>query len=94
MSWLSNLFGGGGATASSKPTKTVEYKGFTIDAVPYKDSGQYQLKGMISKMVNGEMKSYSFIRADKFADIETAADIAISKGQLIIDEQGERMFAS
>ena len=70
------------------PVKTIEYKGFTIAARPYKDGGQYQLAGEILK----DGKVYQFVRADKFADMETAADIALSKGQLIIDQMGEGMF--
>ena len=72
------------------PVKTIEYKGFTIEARPYKDGGQFQLAGEILK--NG--KSYRFVRADKFTDKDEAADIAISKGQLIIDQMGESIFKS
>ena len=59
-----------------------------IDAMPYKDGGQWQLAGRISK----DGKEHRFVRADKFTSKEEAADIAISKGQLIIDQTGERMF--
>ena len=74
------------------PVKTIEYKDFTIAALPYKDGGQYQLAGRITKQIDGEIKTYSFVRADKFTDIETASDIALSKGQLIIDQMGEGIF--
>ena len=86
MQWLKNLFGGG--QAQPVATKSLEYKGFLISAEPYKDGGQYQLAGVISK----DGKSYRFVRADKFSDANQAADIALAKGQLIIDQQGERIF--
>jgi hypothetical protein len=86
MSWLSKLFGGG--IGQPAATKTLEYKGFLITAEPYKDGGQYQLAGVITK----DGKTHRFIRADKFTDANEAADIALSKGQLIVDQQGERMF--
>jgi len=70
------------------PVKKLEYKGFIIEAVPYKDGGQWQLAGRISK----DGKEHKFIRADKFTDKDECADIAISKGQLIVDQMGERMF--
>jgi hypothetical protein len=89
MSWFKNLFGGGGV-GQPAATKTLEYKGFTITAEPYKEGGQYQLAGVITK--NG--KAYRFVRADRFSDAGEAADIALSKGQLIVDEQGDRMFVS
>ena len=71
------------------PVKTLEYKGFMIEARPYKDGSQWQLAGRISK----DGKVHDFVRADKFSSKEEAADIAMSKGQLIIDQSGERMFA-
>ena len=89
MSWLKNLFGGGGAGAPVI-AKSVEYKGFTIEAQPYKDGGQFQLAGEIKK----DGKSYRFIRADKFTDKDEAAEFAIAKGQLIIDQMGESIFKS
>jgi hypothetical protein len=86
MSWLKKIFGGGGA--QPVVVKTLEYKGFLISAEPYKDGGQYQLAGVISK----DGKSYRFVRADKFTDAGEAAEFALAKGQLIIDQQGERIF--
>ena len=78
------------AVEDSKPAKSLEYKGFMIEATPYKDGREYQLAGLITK----DGKHYKFIRADKFGDKETAADIALSKGQLIVDQLGEGMFKS
>lgn len=86
MSWFKNLFGGGAGQPAA--TKTLEYKGFTITAEPYKDGGQFQLAGVISK----DGKSHRFVRADKFTNAGEAAEFALAKGQLIVDEQGMRMF--
>lgn len=86
MGWLKNFFGGGAGQPAA--VKTLEYKGFVISAEPYKDGGQYQLAGVISK----DGKVHRFIRADKFTSSEEAADIALSKGQLIVDQMGEKMF--
>jgi hypothetical protein len=89
MSFWKKLFGGGGTGASAPAVaKTLEYKGYLIEARPFKDGGQYQLAGRISK----DSKEYNFIRADKFSDAESAAEIAIAKGQLIVDQMGDRMF--
>jgi hypothetical protein len=76
------------STAESKPSKTMEYKGFVIEAAPFKDAGQWQLAGRISK----DGKEHKFIRADKFTDKNECAEIAMSKGQLIVDQMGDRMF--
>ena len=92
MSWLKNLFGGGASSAVPKSLKSAEHKGFTIEAQPYKEGGQFQLAGLISKEVDGARKEHRFVRADRFTSIDEAADFTISKGRQIIDEQGERLF--
>jgi hypothetical protein len=93
MAFWKKLFGGGGDEGGqSSSAKTLEHKGFLITAQPYKESGQWQLAGTISKDVNGERKEHRFVRADRFSDAGEAADIALSKGRQIIDEQGERIF--
>ncbi len=70
------------------PIKSLEYKGYVIEARPFKEGGQWQLAGRITK----DGMEHKFIRADKFTDKDECADIAISKGQLIVDQSGERMF--
>jgi hypothetical protein len=95
MSFLKRLFGGGGAgdaPASAAPVKQVEHNGFTISATPFKEGGQYQTCGVISKEVGGEVKEHRFIRADRFAGLDDAAEISIKKGIQLVEEQGERLF--
>lgn len=88
MAFWSKWFSSSESTTSAGPAKSLEYKGYVIDAMPYKDGGQWQLAGRISK----DGKEHKFVRADKFTSKEEAADIAISKGQLIIDQSGESIF--
>ena len=95
MSFLKKLFGGeGGAEpAAAKPARTVEHKGFTVAATPYKaEGGQYQTCGVVSREVGGVLKEHKFIRADRFAALDDAVDISLKKGIQLVDEQGERMF--
>ncbi|PRD45234.1 hypothetical protein C5748_03190 [Phyllobacterium phragmitis] len=97
MSILKRLFGGGGkeaseAAADAATTKEAEHNGFRIRATPYSEGGQYQTCGVISKEVNGEMKEHKFIRADKFASLDDAINVSLSKGRQIVNEQGERIF--
>jgi hypothetical protein len=95
MGWLKNLFGGGSSDSeSAKASKSLEYKGFMIEAKPYKEGGQYQLAGLISKDVGGARKEQNFVRADRFTSIDEAVDIALAKGRQIIDEQGEKLFSA
>ena len=95
MSFLKKLFGGGSSAASApaKPKRQTEYNGFVIAATPYKEGGQWQTCGTVSKTIDGEVKEHRFIRADRFTDEEAAADHAILKGQQIIDQMGERVFS-
>ncbi|WP_131196155.1 HlyU family transcriptional regulator [Lichenihabitans psoromatis] len=97
MSFLKSLFGGGvpKATVAPAPDKTtgqIEHKGFVIRAVPFKSEGQYQTAGIIEKEVGGTMRSYRFVRADRSTMVEDVTELALSKGQKIIDEQGDALF--
>jgi len=98
MSFLKRLFGGGGGREAGEPAaeaaavKEAEHNGFLIRATPYNEGGQYQTCGVISKEVNGVMKEHKFIRADKFANLDDAINVSLSKGRQIINEQGERIF--
>jgi hypothetical protein len=99
MSFLKRLFGGGGgaggdAESSAAPAATQEHKGFSIAATPYKTDGQFQTCGVISKEIDGARKEHRFVRADRFASQQEAADMALRKARQIIDEQGDRIFSN
>lgn len=98
MSFLKRLFGGGGAARNEAPGERtvgdpVEHKGFVIRATPFKEDGQFQTCGVITKDLNGEMKEHRFIRADRFPGEDMAAEQAIRKARQIIDEQGDAIFS-
>jgi hypothetical protein len=95
MSFLKKLFGGGGSSepAQSKVAQQIEYQGFVIKATPFKEQGQYQTCGVVSKTIDGALKEHRFIRADRFADETSAADHAILKGKQIVDQLGDRVFS-
>jgi hypothetical protein len=99
MSFLKSLFGGRRSTESSieagtapAVAKEIEHMGFTVQATPYKEAGQYQTSGVIAKVIDGVRKEHRFIRADRFASLDDAIDCALTKGRLMIDQQGERLF--
>ena len=94
MSFLKKLFGGGSKeSAPVGPKRQLEYNGFMIAATPYKEGGQWQTCGTLTKTIDGAVKEHRFIRADRFTDEEAAADHAILKGQQIVDQLGERVFS-
>lgn len=95
MSFLKRLFGGGGGPAevtASTVAKEIEYKGFSVKATPYKEQGQFQTCGIVSKEIDGVVKEHKFIRADRFAALDDAVEVSLTKGRQLVDEQGERMF--
>ena len=92
MSFLKRLFGGSSGREETASGKTLEHNGFLIRATPFKAEGQFQTAGVVSKEVGGVIKEHKFIRADRFASLEDAADMALRKGRQLVDEQGERLF--
>ncbi|PSJ58282.1 HlyU family transcriptional regulator [Pseudaminobacter soli (ex Li et al. 2025)] len=94
MSFLKRLFGGGSEASKTSETavKEIEHNGFRIRATPYKEGGQFQTCGIISKEIDGTMKEHRFIRADRFASLDDAVDVSFKKGKQLIDEQGETLF--
>ncbi len=92
MSFFKKLFGGKSSEPEAQKGPTLEHAGFLIRATPFRDGGQFQLSGIIEKEIGGELKTHSFIRADKFPSFEDAAQFALTKGRQIIDERGDAMF--
>lgn len=94
MSFLKSLFGGREAKVPVEPQATaqVDYKGFVIRAVPFKENGQFQLAGLIEKEVDGTLKQHRFVRADRSTMVEDVTDLALAKGRTIVDEQGDGLF--
>lgn len=94
MSFWKNLFGGGGGEApAAEAAPGEDYKGFIIRATPMQVGGEYQLSGMIEKEIAGELKSYKFVRADRMSSRDDAVALALNKARIIVDEQGDKVFA-
>ena len=92
MSFWKSLFGGGKDPATTKPVREIEHNGYRIAAMPYAEGGQYQVAGLVSKQIGGELKEHRFVRADRFGSLEDAAEVALMKGRQLVEQQGDRMF--
>ena len=88
------LFGGAKAGGSDSPeaAEAVEYEGFTIIAAPLKEGSQYKTAGSITRDIDGELRTATFIRADNHSDRQSAVTHSEGKARQIIDEQGNAMF--
>jgi len=95
MSFLKKLFGGGSAATEPAGDKVLgeeSHKGFLIKAIEMKAGSELQLAGIIEKAVDGETKSYRFVRADRMSSRDDLIALAFAKGRQIIDEQGDAIF--
>ncbi|MFV0296709.1 MAG: HlyU family transcriptional regulator [Hyphomicrobiaceae bacterium] len=94
MSFWKKLFGSGNTDTANKDkvVREADHKGFRIAAMPYAEAGQYQVAGRITKEADGVTREHRFVRADRFASLEDAADVALMKARQMIDQQGERIF--
>jgi hypothetical protein len=91
MSFWKTLFGSGSPSAT-KPAKREDYNGYTIEAAPVAEGGQFQIAGRITKTVDGVAKEHSFMRADRFSTFEDAENFTLLKARQIIDQSGDRLF--
>lgn len=95
MSFFKKLFGGGSASAEPAGDKVLgeeAYKGFAIKAIEMKAGSELQLAGLIEKEIDGEVKTYRYIRADRMSSLDDLIPLALSKGRQIVDEQGDAIF--
>ena len=99
-SFFSRLFGGSSnKDAAVKRSDPVSCKGYLICAAPERNGDSWNLAGVIIKSGvedeegNTEDLERHFIRADTFTSYDEAVSFALSKGEQIINEQGERLFA-
>ena len=88
MSILSKLFGG---KAASEPDP-VEYNGYLIFPTPMKEGGKFRISARIEKDIGGDLKIHTLIRADTFESADAAAEAAIFKAKLMVDQQGDAIF--
>ena len=86
------IAGGGGGPRGEAPFDPVEYNGFRIRPEPFVEGGQYQTAGVIEKDAEGGVKEHRFVRAEKHASREEAAQFSVTKAKQIINEQGDRIF--
>jgi hypothetical protein len=91
---LKSLFGGGESGTERAAAEAVDYNGFSIQPAPERKDGGWNTAGVISKIIDGELKEHRFIRVDTHSNKDDAISFSITKAQQIIDEQGDNLFRS
>jgi hypothetical protein len=90
---LRGLFGGKGQGAAKPASEApVAYKGYMIRPAPQKEGSQWLTAGYITKQFGDTVKEHHFIRSDIYASRDSAADFSVTKGQQIVDLEGDRIF--
>lgn len=93
LGFLKKLFSGGsGSSGGAHEAPPQEYNGYTIVATPQRDSGGWRVMGVISKDIDGEQKTHTFVRADTNPDLDGTVDLTVRKAKRLIDEQGDGIF--
>ena len=90
MGIIKSLFGGG--RKDSEEESSFVYQGFTIRLTPKQGNNGWSTEAMISKEVDGELKTHHFIRADTTGHKEGAMELTTIKTKTLIDQSGERIF--
>ncbi|NKB48729.1 MAG: hypothetical protein GKS02_05110 [Alphaproteobacteria bacterium] len=90
---LRRLLGSSGQSGEAQAAGApVAYKGYIIQPAPKADGKQWLTAGVITKEFGETVKEHRFVRGDYHGSRDTAAEFSISKGQQIVDLEGDRIF--
>ena len=92
MSLLKKLFGGADKAVAKGPEPEL-YKEFAIFPDPIVEGNVYRLAARIEKEIAGELKIHKLIRADTLNSSDAAAEAAIAKAKILIDQMGDQLFS-
>ncbi len=87
-----NAHGGDKEKRGQRAEAVVEYQGFDIQPTPNKVSSGWSTEAVISKVIDGKIKTHHFIRADTAASKQGAVKLTLSKARTMIDQAGEQIF--
>ena len=89
---IATMFSAGRESKPAYPSE--QYKGLTITPDPLADHGQFRVAALIEKAgdEDQESKQHKFIRSDTVASADKAAELALSKCKVFIDQMGDKIF--
>ncbi|MEK9660213.1 MAG: HlyU family transcriptional regulator [Alphaproteobacteria bacterium] len=74
------------------PPGSEAYYEYTIEPVDMREGGHWLTAGIIRKEFEDGVREHRFVRGDRHGDKVIARNYAITKGQQIIDLEGDRLF--
>ena len=80
--------------SATKPAQSVEYQGFIIIPTPRQTDSGWLTSGTITKMIDNQLHTKKFIRADMLMTYDDAVEFSILKAHKIINEQGDQLFSN
>jgi len=95
LSTLTSLFSSDNKNApeAAPVEESTEYKGFTITPSPISEGGQYRLSAAITKQINEQQQTHTFIRSDVVASRDDCIEMTIRKAKIAIDQMGDSIFS-
>ena len=81
-----------GAANAPEPFETLDYGGYRIRPAPIREGELWRVAAEISREIDGATRTHRLVRADTLPDRQAAADAAVAKARLVVDQQGDRMF--
>lgn len=72
--------------------EAVPYMGYMVRPAPQPEGSQWLVAGVITKTVGDTVQEHKFVRSDIYASRDSAVEFSLSKGQQIIDLEGDRIF--
>jgi len=95
LSTLTSLFSSDNKNApeAASVEESTEYKGFTITPSPISEGGQYRLSAAITKQINEQQQTHTFIRSDVVASRDDCIEMTIRKAKIAIDQMGDSIFS-
>ena len=74
------------------PPGAEPYYEYTIEPVDMKEGGHWLTAGIIRKEFEDGTREHHFVRGDRHGDKVIARGFSVTKGQQIIDLEGDRLF--
>ncbi|WP_025674860.1 HlyU family transcriptional regulator [Salinivibrio socompensis] len=93
MGWFSALFSSGQSKQPQASVTPTDYKGYLIYPEATAESGQYRVCGRICKEIDGQVMTHHFIRSDLLGNQDDANSLMVTKAQMMIDQNGDKIFA-